>query len=80
MATMSDTSAQILALSKRIEALDAQIDLLIRSVEHILEAMGAEVMAEIEVDVEDMMPVGDQPDVSPAMMAALRAQSHYGKN
>lgn len=60
------TAEELKTLTARVDDLQAQIEALAGAVEQVLDLMNTEILA----DIDEML--GDQPDVSPAMIEALR--------
>jgi hypothetical protein len=68
------TDEEFKTLTARVDDLQAQIEALAGAVEQVLDLMNAEIMA----DIDEML--GDQPDVSPAMIEALRVARTRSSN
>ncbi len=74
MTSPTVSATDFLALVERVNNLDAQIGLLVETLEQIVTAMEQDLVHEIDE------VLGDQPDVSPAMVEALRAARQRTSN
>lgn len=60
------TASEFQILLDRVNGLEAQIELLVTALEQVMEIIECDIVAEIDE------ALGDQPDICPAMVEALR--------